>query len=390
MSRWRDLLLISVLFGILIGFTIWGPGRNQPEAFGQPGSTRSSSDRGAYGLFVWLRELGYDARRLEFRAWAIPDEAAALFIIAPRAEAITSEQAVETLRWVRNGGTLVLVVPDPPSLLRPNALLDELGATVAPPDDSAPAERADVSQPLLIDPPVTSVRVRATAALQLDRDDYAPILMTQHGPTLVGIQEGRGYVYLATTAYPFTNGGIREPGSAALILNLLRGMPRDAIVLFDEYHHGYNRPPSLRATAFEQGWGWPALYVFLVIGGYLALSGRRFGRAVPLREDVQQRSSAEYVQSLAALLRRAGKREYIARHFHAELKRRLARPYGFAPPDEDDAFVRELQRMGGATNEQATQVRDLLHALSSAPDDEQLVRLVRRIDALIDERGRLR
>ncbi len=390
MSRWRDLLLIGVLFGILIGFTIWGPGRNQPEAFGQPGSTRSSSDQGAYGLFVWLREIGYDARRLEFRAWTIPDEAAALFIIAPRAEAITTEQAVETLRWVRNGGILVLVAPDPPSLLRPNALLDEIGATVAVPADASPAEHAGVSQPLLVDPPVTGVPVRTAAALRLDRDDYAPILMTQHGPALAGIQEGRGYVYLTTATYPFTNGGIREPGSAALILNLLRGVPQGALVLFDEYHHGYNRPPSLRSTAFEQGWAWPVLYLLLVLGGYLALSGRRFGRAVPLREDVQQRSSAEYVRSLASLLRRAGQRAHIAGHFRADLKRRLARPYGFAPPDDDDTFVRELQRFGGVTGDQATQVRDLLHALAHDPDDEQLVRLVRQIDALIDERGRLR
>ncbi len=85
---------------------------------------------------------------------------------------------------------------------------------------------------------------------------------------------------------------------------------------------------------------------------------------MPLPADVRRRSSAEYVQSMALLFRRAGKQAYILQHYRKELKRRLARPYGFVPPDDDALFVRELQRYGGASDEQAERLGTLLQQLN--------------------------
>jgi hypothetical protein len=389
MSRWRDLLLIVVLFGILIGFTLYGPGSNQLDNQGQTGSTHTTGDEGALGLQRWLQELGYTAANLEYTEWRIPDTAAVLFTIAPD-EPITDEQAEETLRWVRDGGTLILIVPDPPLFSNQNRLLEQLQAEVVSDDDIEPIERADVAQPLLTDPPVTSVPVNTYSTLELDRDDYVPLLDTRLGHHLVGLQEGRGYIYLGTTAFPFTNLGIREPGSAALILNLLARAPRNATVLFNEYHHGFNTPPTLRRVVLRQWWGWAALYAVLVTVLYIILTGRRFGRPVPLRADVARRSSAEYVQSLAMLFRRARKQAYIQEHYRNQLKRRLARPYGFVPPADDAAFVRELQRYRGADDPQAERLRSLLEQFRQASNDEQLVRLVRAADTFADEKGRIR
>lgn len=390
MKRWRDLLLIVVLFGILIAFTIYGPGSNQTGEFGQPGSTYSSGDEGALGLQRWLQELGYNAQRFEFTPWELPDSAAALFVIAADSEPFTDEQADETLRWVRDGGTLILVTPFQPGAFNANSLLEQLGAEIITDDDATPRERADAVQPLLTSPPVASVPVNTQSAIELDRDDYVPILRTSLGDSLVGVQEGDGYVYLASVDYPFSNGGLREPGSAPLILNLLRRVPAGATILFDEYHHGYNTPPTVRRIAFQQGWGWAVVYTIGIVVLYILLTGRRFGRAVPLRADVQRRSSAEYVQSLATLLRRAGKGGYVAGHYKTELKRRLARPFGFVPPDEDAAFVRELQRMGGATDDQVARLLDLLGRFNGVRGEGDLVQLVRQADALADDRGRLR
>ncbi len=389
MNRWRDLLLITVLFAILIGFTIYGPGSNQLEEQGRTGSTHSSGEAGALGLQRWLQALGYDAGNLEYADWRIPDSAAALFTIAPE-EPITDAQAQEALRWVRNGGTLILVVPEPPGFSNENKLLEHLQASVVTDEDTAPIERADVVQPLLTDPPVVSVPVKTQSALELDRDDYLPLLDTRLGYSLVGIQEGRGYIYLATTTFPFTNSGIREAGSAALILNLLARVPHGATVLFNEYHHGYNTPLTLRRVVLRQWWGWPALYAVLVTVLYIILTGRRFGRPVPLRADVTRRSSAEYVQSLAMLFRRARKQSYMLEHYRSQLKRRLARPYGFVPPADDAAFIRELQRYRGVNDEQSERLQSLLKQFRRAVNDEQLVRLVRATDAFVDEKGRIR
>lgn len=390
MKRWRDLVVIVGLFVLLILFTIYGPGSNQPETQGKPGSAHSAGSDGALGLQRWLQSLGYDARNLEYTEWSIPDEAEVLFVLAPRTDRFSTEDAAETMRWVRDGGTLVLVHTQESGVFNRDELMTELQATVVISDEIDEIENARAVQPLLNTPPVISVPVNTNGALDLRRDDYLPLLSTRLGDSLVGLQEGRGYVYLGSSLYPFTNDGLQEPGSAPLLLNLLARAEPGATVLFDEYHHGYRTPPTIRRVALQQGWGWAVLYAVLVIAMYILLTGRRFGRPVPLRTDVARRSSAEYVQSLAMLFQRAGKRSYVLSHYHSQLKRRLARPYGFVPLADDDAFVKELLRYRGITDEQAARLRTLLAQLSGSVSEDQLVQLVRAADSFADEKGRIR
>ena len=398
MIRWREILGIAALFGVLIAFTLYGPSAGNPSDEGERGSVHSSGATGALALQRWLDSLGYQTANLEYTGWAIPDDAAALFMITPVREPIRDEEAQEILRWVRAGGTLIAVDERPQRLLNSNGLWETLQVTAAisEANELQVAGRATVAQPLLVSPPVSSVPVSTTGALRLDDGAYVTLLQTRFGPTLIGRQEGRGYMYLSVAAHPFTNAGLREPGSAALVLNLLSRVPRGATVLFDEFHHGFTTQaaaaqPSLRRIVLSQWWGWAAVYAAGVLALYLVLTGRRFGRPIPLRRDIVRRSSAEYVQSMADLLRRSGKREHIAQHYHASLKRRLARPYGFIPPADDDAFVRELIRLGGATEQQGERVRGILHGLSRTNiKDADLLRLLHELDTLADERGRLR
>jgi hypothetical protein len=397
MIRLREVMLILALFGVLILFVVYGPSSSTTDAAGERGSARSSGDDGALALQRWFNAMGYRAVNFEYQDWQLPDEAAVLLILQTVSEPIQDEEAEEILRWVRQGGTLISVDERPGRLLAPNRLWQALQvtATISNPDVVEPAERATPAQPLLISPAVESVPVNTVGGLVTEDPAFVTLLRTRFGPTLIGRQEGRGYIYLGVSLYPFTNAGLREPGSGALVLNLLNRAPEGATILFDEYHHGFTSsvaaaPPTLRDIALSQWWGWAGLYSVLVVALYLVLTGRRFGSPVPRRQEIARRSSAEYVQSLADLLRRGRKQAPVAQHYHSTLKRRLARPFGFVPPPDDDAFVRALQDAGGATEEQAESLRRLLRALSRPDiDDAELMLLVRRADALVDHRGRL-
>jgi hypothetical protein len=208
----------------------------------------------------------------------------------------------------------------------------------------------------------------------------APIIAAVDGPVLAGVQRGKGYIYLSAALRPFTNAGLADAGSPALVLGLLRRAPAGGRLIFDEYHHGFVRAPSLGGLLLGSPWGWAVIYAALVAAAYVALSGRRFGRPVPLREETARRSSAEYLESMASLLRRGRKSGYILAHYRAALKRRLARPHGISPSLDDDAFVAAL---AAARPLDAAALRALLARMRQhAVGEADLLRIIAESDRL--------
>lgn len=399
MTRWRELLIVGVLFASLVVFMLYGPGRAAPDRFGQRGSAHSLDDEGALALQRWLETLGYKTANLESQSWQIPQGSDALLILNAVKRPILDREAQEIVRWVRDGGTLIAIDERPQLQLSPNRLWPQLGAStiVTATGDADVAQQALPSQPVLIAPLVTAVPIQTNRSLRMQQPEYVTLLQTRFGPALIGRQEGRGYAYIGVSAYPFTNKGLREPGSAALVLNLIARVPPGGTILFDEYHHGYGQAaasgvaPSLRRLLLTTWWGWASIYATGVIALYIALGGRRFGRAVPLPVDTVRRSSGEYVTSIAQLLQRAGKRREIGLHFRDRLKRRVAQHYGLVPRDDDDPFLRDLLHASGAPEQQVASLRQLLAALRRPHLREvELVQAVRALDRIVDPRGRLR
>jgi hypothetical protein len=374
----------------LIGFTVYGARRVAVDDTAPAGSTHSAAPTGAFALRSWLNDLGYNADPLQYTDWELSADTDALFMLAPGSDPITAAQADTTLRWVQNGGTLVLIVPDEPLASVPNALMEQLGATIVVPDAEAePSPIAvAITQPVLTTPPAARATVDDRAVVTLERSEYVPLVTTEQGDVLVGFAEENGYVYLGTSLAPFINASIREPDNPALVLNMVRRVPAGGNILFDEYHHGFQQVPNATRSALDYWWGWATLYAMLVTGLYVVLTGRRFGKAVPLPQDIQRRSSAEYAQSLGTLFRRAGKRSYIAEHYHDRWKRRVARPYGFVPSADDAAFVRDLAHHAALTDQQIVTVQRVLAQFRNSTNDEQLAQAVRAADALLDARGR--
>jgi hypothetical protein len=382
MKNRRDILIIVGLFAALILFIALGPGRQQPPSDPPLATTHSSAPEGALALYNWARELGYDGRRLEYREFGLDERDAALILLNP-SQPINRTQSRAILDWVERGGTLVLA-DDSSGFFGPqNALFDDLQFDTEVYSTTEVIQEAAPAQPALDQPPVERALLRTGRVLVPRRDDYVKLMGPPDAVVVAGVKVGSGYAYLSSAAYPFTNEGLRDPANAALALNVLRRVPSGGRIQFDEYHHGYFSPPSTTKILLGNPWGWGAAYAATVIALYLVLSGRRFGQPVPLKEESVRRSSAEYVESMADLFQRGGKRDYIRRHYYQRLKRRLARRDGVNPRLDDAEFVRELAR-ARPVDEPAV-LAALARLRTGKASEADLLRAVSEADALAEE-----
>lgn len=382
MKQRRDLFLLLALIAALILFAILGPASDDSGTASTAPTTRSSGPGGALALLRWLEAQGYAVQRLEFRDFDVEPSTDMFFLLGP-SERVTDEQVTLLLEWVAEGGTLIYASEQ---LFGVDALLTELDIDLQAFEDTDNEALFDVIdwaavlQPVFDDPPLQEALVRTDRVLATERADVAPLLGQDTAYVLMGVQHGAGYIYVASTVFPFTNDGLRVEQNAALLLNMLRRVPAGAEIVFDEWHHGFFEPPSLRRALFDNAWGWALIYTGLVLVAYLILSGRRFGRPVPLAEEIARRSSAEYVENVADLLQRGGKRDFVREHYVTALKRRLARPYGINPGLEDTAFVGELSRYRQID---PTALEQLLRRMRRPGlGDEELLRLLAEADAL--------
>lgn len=390
MKQRRDLIILLGLFVILVVFTILGPGRSRDESWSSRPTTHSSQAGGAMALLRWTRSLGYDVRQLQYTTFALDRQTSALFILNPSVTINPSEAEI-VLEWVDQGGTLILADDRTPFFRAANTLLRELQLQIQLYDGEGDAnaasgriDQAPVLQPVFYAPPVRMITARTTQVVVADDDQVVTLVGLSDGAVLVGLKRGQGYVYISSAIFPFTNLGLREQHNADLILNLLRRVPQGGQIVFDEYHHGFFTPPSLRSIILSNPWGWALLYALAVMVAYLILTGRRFGRPIPLREEVALRSSAEYVESMADLFQRSGKRAFVLRHYYTALKRRLARPYGLNPDLDDAAFVSELARYADIDQ---LALQTLLNQLRpQRVSEEALVRAVIEADSMAVKR----
>ena len=387
MRQLRDLLLIATLFGVLIAFVVVSPGRAPSLAPDTP-TTYSSAPTGALALYEWTRAMGYDARRLEYRPFELTDDDAVLVMLNPSA-AISKDHARHIRTWVERGGTLIFAEDTPHLFSISDALFDELQMRMTVITGTQEIERVPALQPVFDQPPVRELNARPQRALAPQRNDYAPLFGAAGQTLIAGIRVGQGYAYISATTHPFTNSGLRDRQHAALVLNMLRRAPPGGRILFDEYHHGLVAPPAPTDGLLRTPWGWAGIYAVTVTALFLLLGGRRFGRAVPLREEVERRSSAEYVESIADLYQRGGKRAYMLRHFYASFKRRLAQLYGINPQVDDREFVYQLARVRPI--EEAALLALLAQLRATPASDAELLRVVAAADAFIQaqthERG---
>lgn len=353
----------------------------------------SAAPGGARALYLWLESLGYQVERLEYREFRPGDTARVLLMLAPASQ--PDAQELDALRvWVERGGALIVAgslgLSLPQTVVAGTSGVDGLGAVLKKFDlalqfQGSQAE-AGTGQPLLLRPPVTSVRVEATSFVT-GSDSLVPYLGKPGRPVGAGLAVGKGQVYVLASNYAFSNQALGQADNGALLLNWLPSPDQAGIVLFDEVHHGRADPRSLAYMMTHEPWGWAVLYAIGMSFLYLALEGRRFGRPAPALVDTR-RVASEYVVSMAGLLRRGGKGAWVARHYERELGRNLAAACGLDPQQSSPVVAERASRTvnlaGGIGGQEAGQtLLDLHQGAESGISERRLVRLTAEADRII-------
>ncbi|WP_298818728.1 DUF4350 domain-containing protein [Chloroflexus sp.] len=375
-----ELIVLGLLFVGLALFAAFNVEQKSGQRFFDARATSfSSDDNGTLALYRWLNRVYEEVERLAYRPFTLNARDGMLFVLGP-SERYEPDQVAQVTTWVAAGGVLVVAdnVPDPRSNVSPllaafDLKLERMGRFVT---------TAEVLHPALGAPPIEQVSVQTGVAVAslAPLPAFAPLAVADAQPIIVGQRYGDGYVIAVASLYPFTNEGLREPESAALILNLLRRLPAGKQIVFDEFHHGFGSTADLRALLLSHPAGWAIIYSVVVVGLFILAGSRRFARPLPLRSEAARRSSIEYIDSVAGMLRRAGHLSYAAEHYRQTLRRRLGQPYGLATTLDDQAFVSALAAVRPV--DQEALLRMLTELRRTDLREAELLRLIGEADRL--------
>jgi len=344
----RDHFFFLLLFALLIGLAaVSAVQRAQNDRQNLqarvPFSSHSSDAAGTLAFQSWLDAAGYRTQRIENEAFRVSADARALVVMDPYV-APTDADVTAIVNWVERGNTLIVAEQ---FSSRGEKLLRALRIGLNFLDRRAAS--AILEQPILGQVRGAKISVRIISSITSDRADYVSYLSADGKPILITFPQGKGRVWFTSAPELFDNDNMQEDANAALVLAMFSRVPRGSLIAFDEYHLGLTGASATESRSMQQllfgtPWGWGILYALLIALVYLFVNGKRFGRVVPLPKDIERRSPAEYVTSMANLYRRAGKRGLIARHYHRQLKRTLGKPYRINADLPDAEFVDELTR----------------------------------------------
>ncbi len=340
-DNWLAIGVVALLLLVLLGVALAEQEETMPDY-----STISAETRGARALWLWTQELGYDtADARDFLFTGPPPEADVALILEPAMRLGDADWLVLDA-WIDNGGTLIVAGDELNTRLAfsrygLNLTFFGLGGT------------AGVQLPSLAAPPIQEpLNLQAFSYFEPEADELLDSMVVHvaqdERPIIVSLAQGEGRLILSSTAYPFTNVGLKTAGNAQLVRNLLATAVPSGLIWFNDWHHGLRGaidPGELSGPfdwlRFTSG-GQAVLYTAVLLFVAILLSGRAFGRPVPLPSATRRRAPLEYINAIANLNRRAGHSYPVQLQYHQQLKRTLGRRYRLDPNLPDDEYLRQL------------------------------------------------
>jgi hypothetical protein len=338
-------------------------------------ASTSSAPDGALALKLWTEKLGYQVDEEMPSEFEVPAGTGLVFILEPGP--MTADDLESLDEWVQAGGTLIAAGEF-------RGMYDlarhyDFSFQIAPSTLEGVLPQTPLLASPLLDRPAA---LNAEVGFRTTRRDFVTLVAGDGMPLIVLVDSGAGRIVLCSTAYPFSNQGLKLEGNPELVLNLMAAAVTDppgerGRIWFDEWHHGLRGSPEVlgpgRWLRYTPG-GHALLFAVLVVFLALILQGGLFGRPVPLARETRRRGPLEYLTAIANLNRRAGHRRAVLEQYRQQVKRTLGRRYRLDPGLPDEEFVARLARYN--PNLKAASLLSLLRRLAAPkPGEAEMVKL---------------
>ncbi len=310
----RGWIIAGVLTIALAAFVLFN---QQSSSSGNHSSSSDAAD-GTSALLLFASAMGHPSDQIT-GSFNVPDPNGLMFVFTPTSP-FSSDDAANTLIWVRGGGVLVYA--------------SETG------DEQLDAALGVSRQQVLVSgssikstgPVLDGVDTLATGQFAqpyfLGRDQVGILRV---GTYPVGYLEkiGAGTVVVLADPTALTNGSLEKADDGRFAADLL-GLAQDgAPVAFDEYHHGVTATDLTPQAWLLTPWGAALLWLLVVVFFGLLLRGRRFGPLMP-RRTAAVRAEAEWAVAVGDLLRRSGARSVTLGVLASASERAVAARTGLA------------------------------------------------------------
>jgi hypothetical protein len=316
-----------------------------------PESTLPSVDNpgplGLRALYLYLREGGAKVEAHRESLEALPPDVRTVVIAAPQARTVSPAEVEALERFVRAGGTLVLLTSreekkGQPALeqwleLEQHSWLGANTQGLPQGEQDLGGTTVGVWIPAGAARGMSSFRVSVDKGITLGLPEAVPVAGLKEAVALWRLALGQGEIYVA--AGP----DLAENRRLEMLDNLRfwDALAARGPMVFDEFHHSELPPPPLSRGL------WVFALQCLAVGAlYVFARGTRFGAPRPQLPE-RHRSALEYVQSMGWLARQAKvERELLpemARHLRQLMQDRLGIPLALS--EEEAARLLE-QRSG--------------------------------------------
>jgi hypothetical protein len=382
-ARRVDLLYLvaAALFVATLALSAFTSGTDE-SGLSRSASVLDDGPGGSALLRRWLDGLGVETRVLAGDRFAPDVQREKVVFVLGATEPLTPADVSSLREFASRGGTVVVATE---AGATEALLLNALGVRLTA---FAPLGELDVVGALASATDARRISVDRVRELDLGSRGM-PVARSQRGPVAALVREGNGAVYVVGSLAPFLSGQIGDAQNGRFVLALAdaairagaAGATRGAVA-FDEYHHGAHPPPDVLAV-LERTWPGRAL----LVGGalvllYVLLTGRRLGPPLPL-EHRPARSSLDHVRAFAGLVRRSGHGEIARERLRRDLRAGIARAAGMDPRAPAERLFGALAH---ASPERAAEAREVDALLARPLRDGDLLRTVRRIDAVLQPR----